>query len=439
MVHPVGSIKYDILAGIMGAAVFAGAKFHPILGFTIFIVIVVFLPFIPERATEFVFPDSDEEEGWYLTGGIYIGLATGFYAFILSFVSLLSVGFAGFNLLNSIRERRKKESKIHAPTKREEPFSRFHPETMVPLLVNVFALFWGSFNLNLLIRDSVQWDIHIIWKISSHIVLFFAILFHIYFLTQKSASKIGLRKETIEVRGLHVSLIPLLVLFLVDFIVPENYWDIYSGPLIIYLVVLCTLWIISTVVKSSMKWSSYSTFSSIFFFCSMIWFGLQPDFAAFFTGYLVILIIVAVLLVLILISGYEIYPFSLMMIVSLNIPHLAYPFQPTFSVFLFVMMGAYILYYEGGWLMFQRHMSTQARSNVLMVLALKPSSRIDRRRKSEIEALEELVQEGVIECISNGERRNKDVYKIKSEKWEAKLLDMATDKEWLEEISEETP
>ena len=220
MVHPVGSMKYDILAGILGAAVFAAAKFNPILGFTVFIVIVVLLPFIPERTTEFVFPDSDKEEGWYLTGGIYIGLATGFYAFILSFVSLLSIGFAGFNLLNTIRGRRKKESKLHAPTKGEEPFSRFHPETMIPLLVDVFALFWGSFNLNLLIRDSMTWDIHVIWKITSHFVLFFAILFHVYFLTQKSASTIELRKETIEVRGLNISLVPLLSLFLVDFIVP---------------------------------------------------------------------------------------------------------------------------------------------------------------------------------------------------------------------------
>ena len=423
------------MAALIGALIFAAAQFNPIIGFTVLLAVVVFLPFFPERATNLVFPTADDENIWYFTGGIYIGMVIGFYAFILSFINLLSIGFSVLNFFNSIRGKIRKGSSISTPTKQVEPFSRFHPEILAPLLVNILALFWSSFNLNLIIRDTRHWNVHLIWQVSSNVVLFLVILVHIYFITQKSAFSIEIRKEEARIRGSIVSLIPLLTLFLIEFVVPEAYWESNSFFFILYLAIICTLLITTTAVKTTISWRIYFTYSSVFFFCSMTWFTLQPEFVSFSFSYLLILTIVTSLIGLHLLSGYATYPFNLIMIVALNVPHLTFLFQPTISVVLLALFGFYVVYYEGSWLIFQQHMSTEARTNVLIALAMKPSSRIDSRKEPEIQALEELIHEGIVERISDSSHQRESLYKIKSKKWEIRLSEMAVDKEWLDDIS----
>ncbi|UCH04229.1 MAG: hypothetical protein JSW05_11735 [Candidatus Thorarchaeota archaeon] len=436
MVNPTGSLRYDFLAATLGVGVFASSLYNPILGFLVFICLVTSLPFIPASTFEILFPNSEDEEGWYFTGGLYIGMSAGFYAFVLSFISLLSIGFAALNLLNSIRGRMRKDSRISIPTKREMPFSRFQPEIMVPLLVNIFALFWSGFYANLLISDLAQLTADSIWRIASNLLLYLSVLVHVYFLTQKTGPTIDIRRESVDVRGSAFSLLPLLFLFLAPIAVPQTAWALYSPFFVTLLIVLCVIWTITITIKTSTRWTLHSARSSVFLFCAMTWYAFQPEFAEFVLGYLLIMMVIVVVIGLQIISGYETYPFNLMAIVGLNLPQLSFPFQPAWAVFFLAVLTGYIVFYEGSWLLFQKHMSNPNRTYVLMALALKPSSRIDRRRKPKIRALEELIQEGVVESIPSTSVSGEQVYVIKSKKWERKLASMAEDQKWLEEILE---
>lgn len=431
--------RYDIAAGIISSGVYTTFLLHPVTGLMTFILIIFSLTLIPEKSLEKLISNSEEiKGGWYLSGGLFIGITTAFYAFVLSFVSLLSIGFALFNLLNDLRyyiKRRKDRTMV--PTKKEVLFSKFHTETLILLIINIYALYWSGFYLNILLGGDGISSLLQIWQITSNLLLFITILVHNYYLISKISPRIDIRREKVTHRGVTASLVPLVIVFSIPVIVPDESFDGFMLEFTLVLCLLCVLWIATIIRPHTSSWIEHSNRSSIFLFCSMMWPTLTPEFSALKIWYVLCVLVISILISLHITSGYYEYPFNVLFISVLILIPLCLAFQPLCTVILFIMFGSNILFREATWLRFQqKYMQDQDEVEVLLVFAKFPESPIDRRSKSKVKALVRLVEQEVIEPIPKDSISKRERYRIRSVRWERRLSIMAEDKDWLEEIIE---